>query len=276
MRLRGWMVMAAGALAAAPMSAQQLAARTELMVSSGYLWRGITRHRSPVAQLFGSVGRSGAVDLELAGWASGITGEGSGPRVADANASLLARFGIRDTRIALGANAYHFRPAPFDATASSGSTWEAVASVYAIPSRHMQFGVSAWMDLGKVDGLYAEASGTLPVTAHKARPPRLFITVTVGFNQGQNAHTDQGPVPGYFEKNGFTHISLETSYLVFRPDTAGRGSSLQVFLRAQGNLDAATKASVWPFRRAGTEQQVVLGLALHPLLAAGYRDTHHR
>ena len=281
MPIRPWLLWSAVTLAAGPAGAQQrpehpvLHARTELVATSGYLWRGITRHRSAVAQLFGTAGRaSGKLDVDLSAWASGITGdcgrpscpEGTGVRIADVNASLMAGYLIGDTRFALGANVYRFDPAPYRPEGAA-ATVEIVAEIRAIPSRHIQLALSTWYDVDDVDGLYAEVTGTMPLTLTKAQSPKLFFTVALGRNQGQNTTDDGHPAQGYFIKNGFTHVSLEADYVAIRPVVAGQGATLQLFVRVQGNFDGATKASVWPFDRAGTEQQVIAGLVLGPLLS---------
>lgn len=285
MRFGVWLLCAVTAVAATPLRSQEIQGnapkirgRLELATASGYLWRGITRHRYPVAQVFGSASRRGTIELDLSAWASGVTGscrqplctEGSGLRLADVNGSLLASVVWKNTRLALGANAYHFHSAPFDSTGASGSTWEAIASLFAVPSRHIQLAFTGWMDFDDVDGLYLEATGTMPVSLYKAKPPRLFITAATGLSYGQNRRDHGKPVPGYFTKNGFTHVSLEVAYLLLRPDDQqGTGISLQTFIRVQGNLDEATRAPVWPFKRRGSHQQVIGGLALYPLAASG-------
>ena len=283
-RISVWLVCAVTAVAATPLGAQvirdtthKIRGRVEVAAASGYLWRGITRHQYPVVQALGSARRPGKVNLELSVWASGITGgcgrpscpEGTGLRIADVNGSLLASLLWKDTQIALGANAYHFHPAPYQSIGTSDDTWELVASAYASPSRHLQLALTAWLDVDAVDGLYVEATGTMPVSLYRAKPPRLFVTATAGWNRGQKTEAHRMPVPGYFAKNGFTHVSLETAYLLLKPDEQGTGMSMQMFIRVQGNLDEATRATVWPFKRRGSHQQVIAGLALYPLVAYG-------
>jgi len=281
MRIRPWQLWSAVALAAGPAGAQQSAsppvlhARTELVTASGYLWRGITRHRSPVMQLFGTAGRNSTkLDIDLSAWASGITGdcgrpscpEGTGVRVADVNASLMAAYLLGDTRFALGANVYRFDPAPYRPEGAA-ATVEIVGSIRAIPSRHIQLALSAWLDVDDVDGLYTEVTGTMPLTLSKAQSPKLFFTATLGLNQGQNTTDDGHAAQGYFIKNGFTHVALEADYVAIRPVVAGQGVTLQLFVRVQGNFDGATKASVWPFDRTAAEQQVIAGVVLGPLVS---------
>ena len=281
MRMMRWLVLGLVAAPVLPARAQQITARTELAVASGYLWRGIARHRYPVAQLFGSVSRRGMMDFELSAWTSAVTGDcgqtfcaaGTGPRIADVNASFLARFSLGDTRIAIGANGYHFHPPPFVGSDATATTWEAVASVYAIASRHLQLGLTASLDMDEIDGLYVEATGTLPVTLRKAQPPSVFFTATAGWNHGQHA---VGGEPGYYAERGFTHLSVEMSVLLLRPDSAHRGRSLQLFGRLQGNFDPATRVAVWPWARLDSHQQFILGLVLHPIAATGYRRPERR
>src|SRR5918994_5417356 len=109
-RVRPFAVIAAAI--ASPAAAQETAlrdvvvpriqVRTELVAASGYLWRGITRHRTPVVQALASVGTGRVTNIALSAWASGITGdcdrpacpEGTGLRVADVNASLQASFPV--------------------------------------------------------------------------------------------------------------------------------------------------------------------------------------
>jgi hypothetical protein len=267
-------------LGATPLEAQTAAdtgsryrARVDLAAASGYVWRGITRHRYPVVEVFGAVGRTGTVDLELAAWASAVTGgcgrstcaAGTGPRLADVNASLQGSFLFKGARVSLGANAYRFHPAPYDTVDASAATWEAVASVRASPDRHLQLGLSAWMDLDDVKGFYTELTSTASINLYKEHQPRFFVTSTVGWNRGQQTVSHRRPVPGYFAENGFTSASLEVAYLLRRPDDKGLGRSLQIFIRALGNLDEATRSPVWPFERGGAEQQVIVGMALFPL-----------
>jgi hypothetical protein len=286
MRTREWGLILAVAAAPAALTAQ-VSVRTELVAASGYLWRGLTRHRTPVLQGLGAVTVSGKLmSVELSTWGSGVTGdcdrplcpEGTGARLADANASVMGSFdmpGMSGHRISLGANLYHFRPAPFDLTRRSASTWEAVASIYPVPSRHPQLRLTTWLDLGDVNGLYAEGAITLPLTSRTHEPPKYFLTLTLGWSQGQTIEENGGPAPGYFGRNGLTHVSLEASRLMVRP-RSGKGITVQAFGRIQGNLDPATKTPVWPFKRGGTDQQLVMGLAVHPVVSAGSRPSDRR
>jgi hypothetical protein len=275
MRMIGWLMFAT-VVATTPLDGQQqLRLRTELVATSGYVWRGITRHRYPVVQAFGSLERTTRwLDLGVATWASGITGScvqplcpDAGLRVADINGALLARVPWKDTQVALGLNAYHFRPAPYDSTGASSTTWEAVASAYAIPSRHIQLALTAWLDFVDVDGLYVEATGTIPIALRKSQTPRFFFTATGGWNHGQKTVADGRPVPGYYRRNGFTHVSLEVGWLILHPDPDSSGNTLQAFFRVQGNIDPATKLSAWPLGHSPVDQQLIFGLALHPVLA---------
>ncbi len=269
------LALAALPVVSAPLPAQGFSARTEVVAASGYLWRGLTRHRTPVLQALGAVGyRKQSLSVDLSAWGSGITGdcgrpacpEGTGVRIADANASLLVRLASGDMRFAVGASAYWLRPPPFDPGRKSAATWEAVAMIAPAPSQHLQIALTTWLDLDEVEGIYAEASATVPITLRTRAPPEHFFTMTLGWNQGQD--TNRGTVPGYFARNGLTHVSLEASRLLSRP-TGGRGMTVQLFARLQGNLDKATKSPVWPFKRAGADQQVIIGLAVHQVVAAG-------
>jgi hypothetical protein len=281
-RINRWAFSVVAVLTATSLEAQasadttsRLRARVDLATASGYVWRGITRHRYPVVEAFGSIGRAGKVDLDVSAWSSAVTGgcgqptcaAGSGLHIADVNGSVQGTFALKGTRVSLGANVYNFHPAPYDSVAASATTWEAVASVRAVPSRHLQLALSAWLDLDDVDGFYSELTGTMPISLYKDHQPRLFVTSTVGWNRGQRNVSHGRPVPGYFAKNGFTSASLEVAYLLQRPGEKGLGRSLQIFGRFLGNFDAATKPSTWPFKLSGTEQQIIVGLALFPLLA---------
>ena len=41
-------------------------------------------------------------------------------------------------------------------------------------------------------------------------------------------------------------------------------------------FDPATQASVWPWRRFESHQQLILGFILHPIVATGYRPPARR
>jgi hypothetical protein len=272
----GWLLLAMAVAGATRLDGQQIRARSELVLASGYLWRGITLHRYPVAQPFIGIERNTRrFDVGLSGWASGIwdTGrcgppscsEGRGPRLADVNGSLLARFLMGNTQIAAGANVYRFNHAPFEISGASATTVELVGSVYAVPDRHIQLALTTWWDISKVEGLYAELSGTLPLVLRKSQTPQVFITATGGWNWGQ--HTDGGQERGYFQKNGLTHVSVEASWLAFHPAPNKRGTTIQLFVRLQGNLDPATKRRVWPLGDKEADQQFIFGFAVHPLFA---------
>ncbi len=276
MRTIGWLLCALTVVGATRLEGQQVRFRSELVATSGHLWRGITRNRYPVGQLFAG-GELTAKQFELgaSSWTSlighfGRCGpplcpETSGFHFADVNASLLARYPRGDTQVALGVNVYHFPYAAFTGRAGSATTWEAVGSLFAVPDRHIQLALTAWLDFDDVDGFYTELTGTMPIVLKKSRTPQVFITATGGWNQGQ--HTRGGTVPGYFEKEGFTHVSIEASWLVFHPEPNSTGRTLQLFVRLQGNLDPATKERSWPIGSDRSEQQFVFGFAVHPIVA---------
>ncbi len=276
MQTIGCLLFALAVTGATRLDGQQLRFRTEAVFASGYLWRGITVHRYLVVQPFVGIERNTRrFDLGLSTWTSAIwdgescgppsCSDGSGPKLADINGSLLARYLMGNTQVAAGANVYRFNHAPFEFSGASATTVELVGSVYAVPDRHIQLALTTWWDISKVEGLYVELTGTMPLVLKKSRTPQVFITATGGWNWGQ--HTDGGQERGYFEKNGLTHVSLEASWLALHPKPNERGTTIQLFFRLQGNLDRATKRRVWPLGDREADQQFIFGLAVHPLFA---------
>ena len=272
----GWLLFALAVAGATRLDGQQVRVRSELVATSGYLWRGIMRNRYPVAQPFIGVDLTGRrFELGVSGWASAIVHAGrcgppscpatAGFHFADVNWSMLARHLRGNTQFALGLNGYHFPYAPFTGRGGSATTWELVGSVYAVPDRHIQLALTGFLDVDDVDGFYLEATGTMPIVLKKSRTPQVFVTGTGGWNQGQNI--DRGRNRGYFEREGFTHVSVEVSWMVLHPERNRGKRTLQLFVRLQGNLDPATKERSWPLGSARSEQQFVFGFALHPLLA---------
>jgi hypothetical protein len=276
MQMIGWLLCALAVAGATRLDGQQVRFRSELVATSGHLWRGIMRNRYPVVQPFVGVELTARrFELGVAGWASGIFHSGrcgppacpenAGFHFADVNGSLLARYLRGNTQWALGLNGYHFPYAPFTGIGGSATTWEIVGSVYAVPDRHIQLALTGWYDFKEVEGFYIEATGTMPIVLKKSRTPQMFITATGGWSRGQ--HISGGKALGYFERNGFTHVSVEVSWLPLHPDPNESGTTVQLFFRLQGNLDPATKGRVWPLGNVRSEQQFVFGFAVHPVKA---------
>jgi hypothetical protein len=275
MRTIGWVLLALVVTDTTRLDGQQVRLRAELIANSAYLWRGVTLNRYPVGQVFGGLEiNTRRIDFGVSGWLTGAVRsehcgllscpEETDVHVADLNLSGLVRYLRGNTQFAVGANLYDFKHAPFESSRRSATTVELVGSVYALPDQHIQLALTTWWDIKKVDGFYFEATGTMPLVLKKSRTPQVFITATGGWNLTQTS----GPGnPGYFAKRGFTHLSVETSWLAVHPDANGRGNTIQLYFRLQGNLDPATKSRSWPLGDAQSDQQFTFGVAWHPVFA---------
>lgn len=250
-------------------------AAVEATVTNRYVWRGVTRHPGFTAQALGAltvpVGQW--VGVHATGWGTWVAGgcdcsvaayRDGALRAADLNLSLSVdiadpRLGLVDV-LTVGANRSSARPTPWDPSQDRAATTEVFVQAASRPSQHLQWSLTGWYDLDRVDGGYLEGNVTFPFALRLGARTRFFVSGAVGMNVGQSDTEKGRPVPGYFAENGFTHLALEVAVLLANGGRDGRRTA-QAFVRLQGNFDDRAKARS-PWDSTEREQRVWFGLSV--------------
>lgn len=191
----------------------------DAVYASRAMWRGTPRVSSPVSQLAGSLvfevpgGHLSGTAWTLVELQSPDAGDFSigGPdrRIAEFDYSLQYTARTRHLDLVGGVIRYQLEnDQPIGTLYREFSTTELYASVALREGPLRRAGITpairTWLDINKVKGLYGEMELTwaIPLLPLQ-RPLGMHLGLRSGFNVGQS--TEDG-APGYFDRNGFTHI----------------------------------------------------------------------
>src|SRR5438876_6908874 len=169
---------------------------------SPYVWRGLTRANSWVAQPEGFVSlKAGGGFLSGGLWASYELGS-AGPNdlsdlglghagLAELNYWGQAAWHLGLVQAALGGIRYTFRgTAPTAGRTRADNTTELYLDLRGT-SKYIVPGVALWLDVDRVRGAYIEGSVTVPVLANPLAAPffGLITRAAVGYTLGQEVNT---------------------------------------------------------------------------------------
>ena len=243
-----------------PVSAQgvteppRLLVTGDLVLSSEYNWRGLTRVNDWVLQpglLIAAPLGSGDQSSGAKFWIT--AGTWANIELSDASAEDLAdrdRFGlseinpwlqlgivIGDADLTFGGTRYYYRGESTVAGSrtSSANTSELFASL-STRGKALDTRVSWWLDVDRVVGSYIETSATSHIPVLPLAFSYIHVGVTAGWSIGQGLNSETPGELANFEGNGLTHLAFSLSTaLLLGPVSIEPGMNFQV------NRDAATR-----------------------------------
>jgi hypothetical protein len=237
--------------------------RLDLQATTRRLWHGLTRVSGLAATSQVQVGANapggsiavGALETwdlcRCLGKVRLLGGGDRGPGELDLWGEY--RLGRGDVSLSAGAVRYIFHGRT--GRGGLGSEWNStelyltaeVQEVYLSPR------LSAWVDLGPVQGTYLELGGALPLLGWPYPPfHEIYLEGDIGFS------VSQGPNPGKpaqlarYAGNGFTHARLKLGADLLRR----RYTSLPVGIELQANFDDAVRSA-----RSGPGRDLSFGVS---------------
>lgn len=243
-----------------PVSAQgvteqpRLLVTGDLVLSSEYNWRGLTRVNDWVLQpglliaapLGSGDQSSGAKFWITAGtWANIELSDAGAEDLADrdrfglseVNPWVQLAIGIGDADLTFGGTRYFYQGqlAVAGSRTSSANTTELFASL-TTRGRALDTRVSWWLDIDRVVGSYFETSATAHIPLLPLAFSYLHIGATAGWSAGQELNSGDPGELANFEGNGLTHLAFRLSTAVLLgPVSIEPGMNFHV------NRDAATR-----------------------------------
>ncbi|HET8623762.1 MAG TPA: hypothetical protein VFM14_09395 [Gemmatimonadales bacterium] len=273
--IRAACLVAALITAPSPLPAQGAAApvyvRTDLLVASKYVWRGVTRSEYPTLQAHGAVALRGGA-LRLAGGAFASLE----PFGADADEHTLIGVGERgigeadywgevsvelgEVEVASGLLRYTFHGD--DALGGRSSVVNTTELFARFDARGVSFSPSlaAWVDLEDVRGTYVELRAAAPLLGWPFQPPG-FVTVDLelGLSLGQALDPAAGQRAN-FAGNGPTHLQLGVSAL----KRVGPWIDLSIGLRGQLGFDDSVRVGADGYQRR-LKGWITVGTVIRPI-----------
>jgi hypothetical protein len=205
----------------APLLAQSV--RGDLTTANRYIWRGINRSTNWVGQ----VGLSAAVPIgrgalgvglfdnrELSSSEEGeITEVGVGEKgLGERDWWLEYRRPLGSQEIFLGFTRYTFHGDEQIGGRSSSNNTTELSFGFQSKLTYLAPTLAAYWDVDRVNGLYIEASGAVPLLAWPYPPPvSLVLDAALGLNLGEDPHPGHPEELAYYAEDGFTHFQLGLS-----------------------------------------------------------------
>jgi hypothetical protein len=268
-------------LGPADMALAQLSAGGSIRMVRPYVWRGLTRANGPSLQLEGSAGvglaagtLSGGVwaNIELgderASWRSGLGADRPGLSEVDYWGRYALHFS--STTLFGGAIRYEYRgDDPAQPFSESASTTELFAGVQLNRGRLVPQ-VTAYLDVGRVQGLYLEGAAAIHITQLSQRLPVIvYLNTLLGFSVLQGVNPSDPSEVALFERESFTHLDLS---LALNGVLSRRHAiTLDVEPHFEVKFDGATRQT-GPAGSGPRRQQfwITMAFSFHPVLLRGH------
>ena len=278
MRRRVGLVLVALCLVNVPCSAQ-LSAGGSVRLVQPYVWRGLTRANGPSLQLEGSAGVGLAkgtlsagvwANLELGDPRSRLSDLGTDrPGISEAN--YWGRYALHfgNTTLFSGAIVYDYRgqgPGLF----SDDRTTELFGGVQLNRGRLVPQ-VTAYFDVGRVEGMYLESALALHIIQLSRRlPVILYFNTLLGFSVFEGPNDEVPGEVALFQEESFTHLDLSLALNVVL--SRKHAVTLDLEPHVELKFDDATQR-VGPAPGDFHHQQFWLTMAFsfHPVLLSGHR-----
>ena len=210
-------------LVGAPATLGAQALRLDLTVANRHLWRGINR----------TTGRVGQIDLAImaplgpGALAAGVfeSRELSRARVGDLTEVGLGRKGLGERdwwleyrtpvgsqEIFAGLTVYTFHGAQQLGGRSSSDNTTEISLGAKSPLTYLSPSLAVHWDVEKVEGVYLEASGALPLLGWPFPPQvNLHLDVTLGMAFGQGPDAGHPEQRAHYAGDGFSHVTTGLS-----------------------------------------------------------------
>jgi hypothetical protein len=265
------------AVAVARPAAAQYTARADVTMGGRHVWHGLSRAAGLVLQpsigfglrsgqwsADGGLVRNYELDRVVAGELS-QAGVGGG-RLGEDDLWARTTLDLREMQVSLGVARYVFRGrASAGGMGSDRSTTE-IFGTLSPKDLYLNPSLEAWVDVGRVRGVYFRASTHMPVLAYPLQPfVFVYLETELGLNVGQGPNSSRPLDLANFAERGITHAGFGATVERRQGHWPGVGLwLLSAGARLQLNFDEATRFngenrsadfSVWLW--AGTT--VVLG-----------------
>jgi hypothetical protein len=223
---------------APPVHAQ--AFRLDLTAANRHVWRGISRTSDWVAQLQ----LAAVAPLGAGAFAGGVfesrqirktrpenqTGVGADRKgLAERNWWLEYRRSVGILEVFGGATHFTFHGNRQRGGRSSADNTTEISFGLQAKVAYLSPGIAAYLDVDRVDGLYLEASGAVPLLGWPY-PPHLniYFDTALGLSLGQGPGALHPEELAYYAGDGFTHMSLGLSLDLHRSGLFTVGSGVRV------------------------------------------------
>jgi len=223
----------------APVEAQAL--RLDLTAVNRHLWRGINRTTGWVGQIdlatvasLGpgafAVGVFESRELSRAG-AGDLTEVGVGRKgLGERDWWLEYRMPVGSQEIFAGLTRYTFHGDQQLAGRPSGDNTTEVSLGAQSKLTYLSPALAVHWDVEKVEGIYLEASGALPLLGWPFPPPvNVYLDAALGLSFGQGPNAAHPQQLAYYAGDGFTHLATGVSVDLRQGEhfTAGIGARVQ-------------------------------------------------
>lgn len=239
------------ALAVAPAMSAQVRVEPQAALASRYVWRGITRSANWSFQPQIAAGwRRGRTAIDGGVFAAVELGESDpgqrsetgvgGGSVGEVN--YWAAVTVYDGRTAIEAGVirYTYHGESSTGGIASGSNTTELWAAADIRRNPFSPRIEAFLDVGRIDGLYLTGMAAAPVISWPLPPYwMVYVEAELGVNVGQEA--DPGaPNSGYFDDTGVTHARLA----IRAPVLQRSGLTCALAYVAQLGFDLATRSGL--------------------------------
>jgi hypothetical protein len=257
----------------------QLSAGGSLRLAQPYVWRGITRANGRSLQLEASAGIGLAkgtlsagvwANLELgdprASWLSDL--DGDRPGVSEVNYWGRYAFHFGNTTLFTGAIVYDYR-GQTSSSFADGRTTELFSGVQLNRGRLVPQ-VTAYFDVGRVQGMYLESALALHIIQLSRRlPVILYLNTLLGFSVFEDPNEDVPSEVALFHEESFTHLDLSLALNVVL--SRKHAVTLDLEPHVEVKFDDATRR-VGPGPDIHHQQfWLTMAFSFHPVLLSGHQ-----
>ena len=276
---RTGILLAALILAPDPCAAQ-LSAGGSIRLVSPYVWRGLTRANGRSLQLEGSAGVGLAKGTLSAGvWANLELGDprtswrsdlgDDRPGVSEINYWGRYALNFGNTTLFAGAIVYDYRgkaPGFF----SDDRTTEAFGGVQLNRGRLVPQ-VTAYFDIGRVEGMYLESALALHIIQLSRRlPVILYLNSVLGFSVFEGPNEDVPAEVALFQKDSFTHLDLSLALNVVLSRKHAVTLDLEPHFEVKFD-DATRRVGPGPDDIHHQQFWLTMAFSFHPVLLSGHQ-----
>jgi hypothetical protein len=236
------------AVGAAPLGAQAL--RMDLTGANRQVWRGVSRTSDWVGQLQ----LAAVIPLGPGAFAAGVfesrqiretrpgnlTEVGQGRKgLGERNWWLEYRRSVGILEIFAGATRFTFHGDPALGGRSPADNTTEISFGLQAKVAYLSPVLAAHLDVDRVDGLYLEASGAVPLLGWPYPPPlNLYVDGSLGLNFGQGQNPNDIGQLAYYAGDGFTHLAVGLSADLHQSElfTAGTGVRVHIGIDDQAHV----------------------------------------
>jgi hypothetical protein len=278
-RRRTGLLLGALCLASVPCNAQ-LSAGGSVRLAQPYVWRGLTRANGRSLQIEASAGVGLAKGTLSAGvWANLELGDRrtswlsdlgtDRPGVSEVNYWGRYAYHFGNTTLFAGAIVYDYRGQP-PGLFSDDRTTEVFSGVQLNRGRLVPQ-VTAYFDVGRVEGMYLESALALHIIQLSRRlPVILYLNTLLGFSVFEGPNDDVPSEVALFHEESFTHLDLSLALNI----VLSRKHAVTLDLEPHVELkfdDATQRVGPGPDDIHHQQFWLTMAFSFHPVLLSGHQ-----